>query len=90
VCSSDLALGAPLSGGERFSVGERGYRVIRALGSGQYHIEPPLREAVTAGASVNFDWPAVKCRVAPGESFAPTLRIGRYGDASIRFLENAA
>lgn len=82
--------GAPLVGGERFSIGQRAYKVVRPLGGGQFQIEPPLREAVAAGASCNFDWPVVKARSAPGESWSTTLRIGRFGEASIRFLENAA
>ncbi|OGT55473.1 MAG: hypothetical protein A3E01_09195 [Gammaproteobacteria bacterium RIFCSPHIGHO2_12_FULL_63_22] len=85
-----VAKGAALVGGEKFSVGGRGYRVVRPLGAGFYQIEPPLREAVSAGATCIFDWPFIKCRSAPGESWSPALQFGRRGEASIRFLENAA
>lgn len=85
-----MTTGAPLVGGEKFSIGQRAYRVIRPLGGNQFQIEPPLREAVAVGAAVNFDWPVVKARSAPGESWSTSLRFSRFGEASIRFLENAA
>jgi hypothetical protein len=81
--------GAPLVGGEKFSISERAYRIVRPLGSGQFQIEPPLREAATAGDACTFDWPLLKCRSAPGESWSPALSFGRRGEASIRFMENA-
>lgn len=82
--------GAPLSGGEKFSIGGRAYRVVRPLGSDLYKIEPPLREAATAGQACEFSWPVLKCRSAPGDSTSPTLSLGRSGEVSIRFLENAS
>jgi hypothetical protein len=82
--------GAPLVGGEKFSINGRPHRVIRPVGGGAFLIEPPLREAVSSDTPIIFDWPLAKCRSAPGESWSPTLRYGRFGDASIRFLENAA
>lgn len=85
-----ISKGAPLAGGEKFSIAGRGYRVIRALGGGFFQIEPPLREAVSSGAACIFDWPLIKCRSAPGESWSPKIEYGRRGDVSIRFLENAA
>lgn len=79
--------GAPIEGGERFSLGERGYRIRRKLSDGLFQIEPPLREAVTAGTEVNFDWPVVRCRAVPAEDWSPAIEIGTYADASIRFVE---
>lgn len=94
VRSSQVAIsvgkGAPLSGGEKFSVGNRAYKIGRPLGGNLFQIWPPLREAVIAGAACEFDWPRVKCRSVPGESFAPALDFGRRSEVSIRFLENAA
>lgn len=88
--SISVAKGADLVGGEKFSAAGRGYRIVRPLGGGLFQIEPPLRQSVGAGEAVTFDYPLLKCRSAPGESWSPTLSFGRSGEASIRFLENAA
>lgn len=82
--------GAPLQGGEKFSVGGRAHSVVRPLGNDEFQIDPPLRDPLPGGAALVFDYPLVKCRAAPGESWSPTLSFGRRGDAQIRFLENAA
>lgn len=82
--------GAPLTGGEKFSLAGRGYRVVRETSPGIFKVEPPLRDAASSGAACNFDWPTVKCRSAPGESWSPTIEYGRRAEVSIRFLENAA
>ena len=86
----NVSKGAPLEGGEKFSIGWRAYRIVRKTGLNIYQIEPPLREAVGAGVACNFDWPFVKCRSAPGESWSPSIEYGRRGEVSIRFMENAA
>ena len=82
--------GAPLVGGECFSVGNRAYDIIRPLGGDQFSIWPPLRETIGQNAPCDFSWPRLKCRSAQGESWAPTLEYGRRSEVSIRFLENAA
>lgn len=79
--------GAPIEGGERFSIGDRGYRIRRKISEGVFQIEPPLREAVPANTVVNFDWPVVRCRAVPAEDWTPAIEIGLYADASIRFVE---
>lgn len=86
----DVIKGAPLVGGEKFSVAGRGYRVIRPVGGGAFLIEPPLRSAIASDTLIEFAWPLLKCRSAPGESWSPQLSYGRFGEVSIRFLENAA
>jgi hypothetical protein len=78
--------GAPLVGGENFSIGERAYRVVRPLGSGTFQISPPLREAVLSGTEVNFDWPSVKAKIRPGD-YAPEIMYARAGEVSIEFEE---
>jgi hypothetical protein len=84
--------GAPLAGGEKFGVAATGrsYKVVRPLGGNNFQIEPPLREIVPANSELRFDLPLLKCRSAPGENWTPTLSLGRSGEASIRFLENAS
>lgn len=83
----EVSQGAALLGGEKFSVGERAYRVIRNTAPGTFQIEPPLREAVAEDTAVNFDWPVVRCRMAPGDNEG-ALQFGRYGEKSITFLES--
>jgi len=79
--------GATLKGGEKFSIGGHAYKVIRETAPGIFQITPPLREAVTLGASVEFGWPLVKCRQTPGNSFSPTLSMSKFGEAEISFVE---
>ncbi|RIV79586.1 hypothetical protein [Pelagerythrobacter aerophilus] len=86
----EITAGAALEGGEKFSYNGAAYRVIRALGDNLFQIEPPLREAIPFGADLNFDWPTTLCRSAPGESWSPTLSLSRFGEVTIRFLENAS
>lgn len=83
----NVAQGAAIQGGEKFSVGGRGVRIIRQTGEDTYQVEPPLREAVTSGASANFDWPVVLCRMAVGGDFEGALSMGRFGEKSISFVE---
>lgn len=79
--------GAALKGGEKFSHGERAYRVGRRVAGDIWAIEPPLRVPIPAGAALNFDWPVVRCRAVPGEDWSPEVRLGRYAEASISFVE---
>lgn len=83
----NMVRGAALKGGEKFSVGFRAYRIGRRLTGNTWSIEPPLREPIAAGASLNFDWPVVRCRSVPGEDFSPDLQFGRFSEAEIRFVE---
>ncbi len=82
-----MVRGGEITGGERVSFGDRGYRIRRKLGPDTYQIEPPLRAPVAAGAEANFDWPVVRCRAVPGEDWSPMIEMGRYADTSIKFVE---
>lgn len=83
-----VSKGAPIRGGEKLSIGERAYRIVRPTAPDTFQIEPPLRGAVTTGDEVNFDWPVVKCRMAPGEDFEGPITRGRFGTKSISFVES--
>lgn len=83
----NVTQGSPVKGGEKFSLGTRAYRIIRKVYGNRFLIEPPLREAVSIGTAVNFDWPSVKCRLVPGEGVEPLISFDRMGEASISFVE---
>lgn len=82
-----IARGSSLRGGEKFSVGERAYRIGKETSPGVFSIEPPLREPILAGTAINFDWPVVKCRSVPGQDWSVDVEYGRFGDAEITFAE---
>lgn len=73
--------------GIRYADGtDRAHRIVRALGGNQYSIDPPLRQAITNGTSLNFDWALVDATVVPGSDIAPEYSNGR-GEVSITFQE---
>lgn len=83
-----ISRGGEIKGGEKFSIGERAHRIGAHVSGNIWKIAPPLREAVDAGAAINFDWPVVKCVSAPGEDFSPAIQRQRFaGGASISFQE---
>lgn len=87
--SLTLDLPQDLIGGEWFSInhptkGWRAYNIATVDGS-TVTFRPPLREAVTAGDTVDFDNPRCLMRV---DGRPPRrIEIGQYGEASIRFVE---
>lgn len=84
--------GARIQGGEKFSIGDRAYKIERVTARNGFEatctISPPLREAVDAGAAVNFEWPVVQCRLAPGQDLNPDIQLGMYGSISVAFIED--
>ncbi len=85
--------GRPLIGGEHFSVnhgGDLGWRLYRvvALGEGNWvDIRPPLRAAVTAGATLNFTLPRCEMRLANPAGMELTLGLLKYGSPTVEFIE---
>lgn len=88
--------GARLRGGEVFAInhatrGRRCYRVGRVLNrNGQaatVTIRTPLREAVPAGAVVDFDWPSLVATLVPDADISPEIEYGRHGTVDITFRE---
>lgn len=84
-----IAMGSSIAGGEAFSIGERAYRIIMPVAGG-HRIEPPLRDAVTAGSAVEFDWPVVRAVSSPGDDFSGSISRGRFGTKQITFVESVA
>lgn len=84
----ELTSAGKIEGGEKFSVGDYAYRIIRKTGTDTYLIEPPLREVVYTNQPVEFNWPLVKCRLVPGQDMEGAIRMGRFSDVSISFVES--
>lgn len=87
-----VSQGTRVQPGMKFSIGRRAYKVERVTArdglTAVCKIIPPLREAVTAGAAVNFDWPVVECRAALGQDLAADISLGMFGTTAIRFVEH--
>jgi len=87
-----VTTGSEIEGGEKFSIGTRGYKVERVLSrSGMTAtclITPPLRLAVSQGDAVNFDWPVTRCHLVPGQDISPEISLGLYGSIGISFEED--
>lgn len=92
VLTINVAQGARLIGGEKFSVGNRAYLVERVISRSDQSalcvISPPLRAAIPAGQALNFDWPVVQCRAATGQNLAPDIAFGRTAAVSVSFVED--
>lgn len=90
--SINIAQGARVEGGEKFSVDGRGFKIERVLSrSGQQatvSVSPPSRAPIASGSTVNFDWPTVKCKLVMGQDLAPNLAFGRRAEMSISFVED--
>ena len=84
--------GAPVQPGVRFSIGNRAYKVVRVTARDRHIatciISPPLRNAVEAGAAVNFNWPVVQARSVIGQSLAQSVSFGSFATVSVNFVED--
>lgn len=85
-------VGAGVLAGYHFSVGERLYRVIEqtSVASNDYtvKIRPPLREAVTGGAAVQFEKPVCRCRLASDDEMMAAIDPARLLIGNVKFLED--
>jgi len=92
----NVSQGRRLEGGEKFSIahsdGPGLYSVTRVTAqSGQVStvkIWPPLRAAVANAETVNFDWPLMRARLAPGYDMSPQVMNGRHATAEVQFVES--
>lgn len=89
-----VSQGAAIQPGMKFSIGYRAYKVERVTArSGMTAtciVSPPLREAVSVGAAVNFDWPVVVCRAVVGQDLAATVTLGMFGTTTVSFVEDTS
>lgn len=92
--------GAEIEAGQHFSLGERGYRIkkITSQADGVYGGQaavlytaspfPLIREAASNGDRMNFDNPAVRCRLEDDKGLAAALELYRFADVSVAFVED--
>jgi hypothetical protein len=88
----NVTRGALIQGGEKCSIGGRGFKIERVLSrSGQQAtvvVSPPARAAIPNGTAVNFDWPTVRCKLVMGQDLAPNLAFGKRAEMSMSFVED--
>lgn len=89
----NVTRGAPLEGGETFSIDGRAYRVQRVKSRPDtmtviVDIRPPLRAALTSGDELNFTLPTVKCRLMPNSDIGLDIFQNKTSNVSITFMEN--
>lgn len=86
--------GSSVQPGMDFSVGVHAYTVQEIISRAglvaTVKTTPPAREAIAAGTAVNFDFPYVVARAAPGQSLTAAINSGLYGDVEIQFVEDTA
>lgn len=89
--------GRALVGGEHFTLnhaagGPRLYRVARvvSVASENYtcKIRPPLRAAVSNGASADFANPRCLMKLSPGEAIGLSLEGNRFGEGAMNLTES--
>ena len=83
--------GGTIQPGQDFSIGERMYRVrsvtYSSSATATVAFRPPLREAVAAGTSVNFDKPVCRMRLASDDEMNLELQLRRFGAPTVNFIE---
>lgn len=85
----DVDVAGDIQPGQHFSVEERLYRV-RGFDpdSGELTFRPPLREAVEAGAELNFDDPVCRMRLASDSGLDLELAMRKWGSPTVNFIED--
>lgn len=75
--------------GQHFSVGERLYR-IRSFDedTGVMTFRPPLREAVSIGDRLEFDFPVCRMKLQTDSEMNLGLGYNRWGTPSVAFIED--
>lgn len=87
--SATVAAAATIVGGEYFEIGVGHLHVIAAINNdGSWKIWPPLREAASAGAILDFDNPECRMRLTGEDADDLALEMGRYGFPDLNFVED--
>lgn len=85
----DVELAGEIQPGQHFSIGERLYRVRSFdTDTGELSFRPPLREAVEAGARLEFDDPVCRMRLATDDAMDLELALRRFGSPTVNFIED--
>lgn len=84
--------GSEPESGQFFSVGERLYQIVTVDDSAAplytCTVTPPLREAIAADATCDFDNPACRMRLASAGEMKLTLASARFGSPTVNFIED--
>lgn len=84
--------GGDIEAGQSFSINYRMYRIKTVADVDGVNlslaISPPLREAITNGDDLEFDRPALRCRLASDNEMDLMLVGRRRSEASISFIED--
>lgn len=88
----ETILGGEIEPGHQYSIGHRLYRVmaIEAVDGAEttFTFWPTARDAIIAGAELEFDLPVCKVRLLADDAMNLALENGRNGFASIAFIED--
>lgn len=86
-----IEYGGDIEPGMHFSIGERLYRVRTIVYSSDtaaaITFRPPLREAATSGAILDFDDPICRMRLATDQEMNLELALRRFGTPTVNFIE---
>lgn len=78
-----------IEAGQHFSIGERLYKVRTFdADTSALTFRPPLREAVTAGARLEFDNPICRVRLAGDDAMDLDLAGRKFGNPTVNFIED--
>ena len=83
----------PIRPGMKFSVqhsvwGWRTYSLQSLAPDGTATFMPPLRQAISAGTLLEFDWVRCQMHVPTGFQVSTATNIGRYGQAALTLVED--
>lgn len=90
--SVTIAYGGEIEPSQHFSIGERLYRVrtiiYTSATAATINFRPPLREAASAGARLEFDDPCVRVKLATDDAMSLPLEANMRAFPSISFVED--
>lgn len=88
----DVIQGARLQAGMKGMVAGRAFKIERIIARvGQqatFSFVPPIRDPISAGEAVTFDWPMAICKLALGQDLSPPLSFGRSAEMAVSFIED--
>ena len=88
----NVSQGARLQAGMKGMVAGRAFKIERIIARvGQqatFSFVPPIRDPISAGEAVTFDWPMAICKLALGQDLSPPLSFGRSAEMAVSFIED--
>ena len=88
----NVSQGARLQASMKGMVAGRAFKIERIIARvGQqatFSFVPPIRDPISAGEAVTFDWPMAICKLALGQDLSPPLSFGRSAEMAVSFIED--